>query len=970
MATEESVPKQKALSSSISVDQKITQNFLLVWLNTDMHVSDDDFRTNITHLRRIVNSVNTFTDPQKAVNFLTRIKEDKAFIIISGDLGRQIVSEIHPIAQVHSIYLLGTDKADHEQWIKDWSKVKGIFTEINPICVLLQEAADEFDPDCISISIVSTEEFSKKLDELDQSFMYTQILKEILFEIDSTAQTVPDFIAFCRNEHSGNADELGKITLFEKDYCPEKAVYWYTYECFLYRTLNRALRNQEMDMIIKLGFFIRDLHRQLKVLHLQQYGDKPVQEFTLYRGQSMTIRDFEKLLKTPGGLLSFNNFLSTSIDPKVSLEFGKGGKTKPGSVSLLFEIVVSTEILTSPYALLNEVSFYKDKEQEILFSAHTVFRLGEIIPMDENKSRYRVHLTLMSNDNPQLMALTKRLREETEGSTGWHRLGVLLAKIAEYKKAEGVYKELLAQHDSSDDAKKAHIYHQLGWVTRKQGNYKEALSYNQKALKIRQNIRTAIDIDLASSYHNLGDVCTELAENSDALSYYEKAIEMRQKILPPDHPDLATSNNCIGDVYSQMGEYEKALSFYKTALKMRQIFLPSNHPDLATSYNNIGTAYCDMGEYSQALPGYEKALEISQKTLPPNHPDLAAFYNNFGFVYREMGEYSKAHSYFEKAYNIWSKALDPNHPTLFKAHNNIGSVYTLTGQHAQALSYYEKALEVCKNSRSENHHDLATSYSSLGQAYYKMGEYAKALSYYEKDLEISEKVLSPNHIELAASYNNLGLVYYHLGEYSKALWYYEKVFDIFERALPPNHPDLASPYKNIGNVHKSTGDYVKALFYYEKGLEICLTSLPDNHPNLATAYNNIGLANYHMGEYSKALSYFEKALKIREEALPENHADFAISYDSFGDAYNSMNDYTKALSYYENALDIRHTALPPNHPDLAVSYNNIGNAYKTMGNYEIAFWFYEQALNCAQQRLPELHPNLQTYKKNIEDVRS
>ncbi len=107
--------------------------------------------------------------------------------------------------------------------------------------------------------------------------MYTQILKEILFDIDY--------------------DELNNITKFEQEYRLKKPILWYSYECFLYSMLNRALRKQEVNTIIKMGFFIQDLHQQIQQLNLQQFDDSQIQTLTVYRGQGLSREDFEKLQK-------------------------------------------------------------------------------------------------------------------------------------------------------------------------------------------------------------------------------------------------------------------------------------------------------------------------------------------------------------------------------------------------------------------------------------------------------------------------------------------------------------------------------------------------------------------------------------------------------------------------------------------------------------------------------------------------
>jgi len=47
---------------------------------------------------------------------------------------------------------------------------------------------------------------------------------------------------------------------------------------------NKALRTQNIDIILKMGFFVRDLHRQIEELHSKIDKHK---RLTLYRGQGM-----------------------------------------------------------------------------------------------------------------------------------------------------------------------------------------------------------------------------------------------------------------------------------------------------------------------------------------------------------------------------------------------------------------------------------------------------------------------------------------------------------------------------------------------------------------------------------------------------------------------------------------------------------------------------------------------------------
>ena len=139
--------------------------------------------------------------------------------------------------------------------------------------------------------------------------MYTQLFKETLLEIEYTEQSMNDFIAYCRNGKYGSPTN---ITRFENDYNANSAIWWYTSPSFIYCMLNDALRMLEADTIITMGFFIRDLHQQIEELYQKQVSNYRGKPFIVYRGQGLSTTDFEKLRKTKDGLMSFNNFLSTS----------------------------------------------------------------------------------------------------------------------------------------------------------------------------------------------------------------------------------------------------------------------------------------------------------------------------------------------------------------------------------------------------------------------------------------------------------------------------------------------------------------------------------------------------------------------------------------------------------------------------------------------------------------------------------
>jgi uncharacterized protein HemY len=70
---------------------------------------------------------------------------------------------------------------------------------------------------------------------------------------------------------------------------------------------------------------------------------------------------------------------------------------------------------------------------------HTIFRIEGINQIDNDNRLWCVKLTLTNDNNQQLNVLTERMRQETDGSTEWHRLGQLLMKLGEFDKAQQVF---------------------------------------------------------------------------------------------------------------------------------------------------------------------------------------------------------------------------------------------------------------------------------------------------------------------------------------------------------------------------------------------------------------------------------------------------------------------------------------------------------------------------------------------------
>ena len=630
-----------------------------------MKTPTKDSQRTLEQLRSVVNNVTLISQPEECIVIFESIQAEKVFLIVSGALGRSLVPRIHKMTQVDAIYIFCGDKSRHEEWVKEWPKIKGVHTHIKPICEDLQLAVKQCNQNCTALSLAATSADGGSeinFNQLEPSFMYTKLFKKTLLDMEHDwKKAVPDLVKYCQKVYADDSKQLKLVAEFHRDYQPDQSIWWYTRDGFTYQMLNRALRSLEADIIVNMGFFIHDLHQRIKQLHQAQVGKHGGKPFLVYRGQGLSVADCQKLKQSKGELMSFNCFLSTSTEKEASIKFAKEAAQREDTIGVLFVMTIDPNIKFTPFADIQEESFFK-KEAEILFSMHTVFRIDAIKPNDPGKLYFEANLSLTKDDDEQLRSLMEQIDGDTQASNAWERMGKLLIEVGQPIKAEELYKTLLEQ--TTDPLDQSRYYHHLGYIKDQHGDFKEALYFYEHAFKIQQRSLPADHPHLAASYNNIGMVYRNMGDYSEALSFLEQALAIRQKSLPASHPQLATSYNNIGLVYKNMGEHSKALSFYERALEIRQKRIPANHPELAISYNNIGSVYQSMGDYQKALSFYEKDLEISKKSLPSNHPDLATSYNNIGLVYHNMGDRLKALSFYDKALTIWKKCLSPNHPNL------------------------------------------------------------------------------------------------------------------------------------------------------------------------------------------------------------------------------------------------------------------------------------------------------------------
>lgn len=330
---------------------------------------------------------------------------------------------------------------------------------------------------------------------IDGRFVFSQVLIDCLLRLTCNDTDRAELLSAFKQEYKNNIIELGKLQDFEENYSFNKALWWYTRDSFFYRTLNAALRRQDIRMIILYRSCISHIYR-----HLQVHQSKdPIR---VYRSQLMSSEEIKNLQKCKDQFISMNSFLSTSSEQPMAL-FYMGDRSQTIDLErVLFEIDADpTAAVAKPFADISPYSCFKS-ELEVLFMLGSIFRLDDVIRGQDHI--WTVKMTLCSdNDHHLEPVLTYMKNQNGFGETNFHTLSKLLWKMGQSSLSKKYYNQLLDELETHDPLR-ADIYEELSAIASHECQHDKSIEFVQKALEIREHLKsTSVIKENTSRYYKV-----------------------------------------------------------------------------------------------------------------------------------------------------------------------------------------------------------------------------------------------------------------------------------------------------------------------------------------------------------------------------------------------------------------------------------------------------------------------------------
>ncbi|CAA6803380.1 MAG: High-affnity carbon uptake protein Hat/HatR [uncultured Sulfurovum sp.] len=503
--------------------------------------------------------------------------------------------------------------------------------------------------------------------------------------------------------------------------------------------------------------------------------------------------------------------------------------------------------------------------------------------------------------------------------------------IAMYKRLSGQEKERGKKYSKGDTMPEIisffeNISHDnfnacksLGDIYKFNSNYKEAMTFYQKALSIHQK-EIINDDKKRHVYRNILSIYQKTKKYDEAIIYFEELFKK----------DLKNMNvyQSIGHLYRLQKDYDKALEIYKKVIevdsKVSQAY--TYQYDFASIvYYGSPSLYGDILGIYEETKKYDKAIEYFKEQVEKDSKDIGA-YTSLASIYQKSNDYDNALVMYKKIIKI-----NPSVSNLYSnSYQKILSIYQKTKKYDEAIIYFEELFK--KDLKNMN------VYQSIGHLYRLQKDYDKALEIYKKVIEVDSKISEAYkyqsnygnniyYVEDEGLYSDILGIYKETKEYNKAIEY-------FKEQVQKNSRDV-NAYSSLGIIYRSKEDYNNALVMYKKIIEIN----PSSSNRYINSYQDILSIYQETKEYDKAIEYFK-------EQVQKNSRD-VNAYSSLGIIYRSKEDYNNALVMYKKVIEIN----PSSSNRYINSYQDILSIYQETKEYNKAIEYFKEQI-----------------KKNPEDI--
>ncbi|KAL5712135.1 hypothetical protein ACHQM5_014335 [Ranunculus cassubicifolius] len=308
-------------------------------------------------------------------------------------------------------------------------------------------------------------------------------------------------------------------------------------------------------------------------------------------------------------------------------------------------------------------------------------------------------------------------------------------------------------------------------------NFKEALPYCLKALRIHKAGLGDSSVEVAYDRRLLGVVYTGLEDHEKAL----QQNHLSQKILKKWglNSDLLRAEIEAANMQISLGKFDEAINTLKSVVTQTD----KESKLRAMVFIAMANAMCSQEKFSDSKRCLEISCGILDKKEHENPIEVAEAYMEIAMLYETMNEFETAITLLKRTLAILEKLPQEQHSE-GGASARLGWLLLLTGKVQQSIPYLENAAELLKDSFGAKHFGVGYIYNNLGAAYLELDRPQSAAQMFAMAKDIMDVALGPHHADSIEACQNLSKAYDAMGSYPTAIEFQQRAVDAWENHGP------------------------------------------------------------------------------------------------------------------------------------------------------------------------------------------
>ena len=506
---------------------------------------------------------------------------------------------------------------------------------------------------------------------------------------------------------------------------------------------------------------------------------------------------------------------------------------------------------------------------------------------------------------------------------------------------------------SLDDTDLASILYEYGTLLCDDGELQAALPLLEEALRIQKSIKGLKDVRVANILLKIAEVHVGGERFDSSLVSLEQVILIEGSIDDSDNIDISTCQYLLGVTYIAREDFEKAVDALHEAQKLKESMFGRKSLECASVYNMLGKAYGKLQMFDEAIGSLVKALRIQKVELGNDSLDYGDSVFKLAEIHLAMNNHDQALNCLDEVLRVYeAQEVDLDH--IVEAMEMKGDCLNEVEDYEASASTFQECIEVCHDSPSDHEEVIASLNLKLGKTLAKLNDYDNAFGAYRESIRILTEICGPTDLRVGDVMFEVGTLMCDQGGSDvsdKSIECFSEMIRIYTENDEANNTKVADALIQKATILIDHSEYEDAGTTIDEALKIYKISLGDGAVEVGKAMLLYGTLYDTQNKNDDAMACFTRSLEIFRSISSGEELNASLALSNIGIIHARNAEFEEAFDMCKQALEIRKQHKDNDH-DVADSLFNIGDILYQWSKEDEALQYFEDSLELFQS-LPD-----------------